>query len=577
MLLSLIFFALCTAGEAARGEHSSLASVTPVVPYASTSVFEGLPDDMVEAVEKILDNRLASSSWRKVDAALKYWRPFAARQGWPTIIRSGDPLRGGKLAGFVTMLVLTTALVYGSITKYVWGLCEWMKLQHQDDPRTGVRGWDNFMKSVKVLTFKQGKPHDRFPIGLLHKMLRAIDKSSFAEVQLGFLLLLLLFTFSRSESPLSKSKEGRECWDIAEHFAWCDIRLVRDRTTGKRVMQVRFKKTKPDQRVERPEAAGDGDWAVVGGVDDPDFDLCSWYILLCSFYPEPLREGSEPFFLDPRLFPDGTRGRPRRARDASAAWTYSQAQSASYALQRRVGIAAGEEFGFHGLRVEGYNLSKRGNGEDLTVAHGLWKSTAHKRYDRFGMLAVVNIPSRMLRARDDVSEASSEEGDSFSSGNEPEETVLEREARPPATRLHRGDLAAPNSGGQSSRAPHAEAALLPEGWWTERRTPASGNSYAVHYGPSGQRASTRPEAWRIADEAERADEASPSRTPSPPSSAQADNPPSARGRGQSAPRSAQRSSQLSSGPVPLNVTDLARHQTFVQRPSMRRAPTARHR
>ena len=577
LLLSLVFFALCTAGEAARGEHSSRASVTPVVPYASTSVFEGLPDDMVEAVERILDNRLASSSWRKVDAALKYWRPFAAQQGWPTIIRSGDPLRGGKLAGFVTMLVLTTALVYGSITKYVWGLCEWMKLQHQDDPRTGVRGWDNFMKSVKVLTFKQGKPHDRFPIGLLHKMLKAIDKSSFAEVQLGFLLLLLLFTFSRSESPLSKSKEGRECWDIAEHFAWCDIRLVRDRTTGKRVMQVRFKKTKPDQRVERPEAAGDGDWAVVGGVDDPDFDLCSWYILLCSFYPEPLREGSEPFFLDPRLFPDGTRGRPRRARDASAAWTYSQAQSASYALQRRVGIAAGEEFGFHGLRVEGYNLSKRGNGEDLTVAHGLWKSTAHKRYDRFGMLAVVNIPSRMLRARDDVSEASSEEGDSFSSGNEPEETVLEREARPPAARLRRGDLAAPSSGGQSSRAPHAEAALLPEGWWTERRTPASGNSYAVHYGPSGQRASTRPEAWRIADEAERADEASPSRTPSPPSSAQADNPPSARGRGRSAPRSAQRSSQLSSGPVPLNVTDLARHQTFMQRPSMRRAPTARHR
>ena len=57
---------------------------------------------------------------------------------------------------------------------------------------------------------------------------------------------------------------------------------------------------------------------------------------------------------------------------------------------------------------------------------------------------------------------------------------------------------------------------------------------------------------------------------------------SARGRGRSASRSAQgcgRSPpQLSSvGPVPLNVTDLSRHQTFLQRPSMRRAPTARHR
>ena len=31
----------------------------------------------------------------------------------------------------------------------------------------------------------------------------------------------------------------------------------------------------------------------------------------------------------------------------------------------------------YGLRVEGYNLSKLGNGEDITVAHGLWKSNAH--------------------------------------------------------------------------------------------------------------------------------------------------------------------------------------------------------
>ena len=99
----IVFFALCTAGEAARGEYSSLASVTPVGSHASASVFDGLPDDM----EKILDNRLASSSWRKVEAALKYWRPFVMQKGWPTIIRSGDPLRGGKLAGFVTMLVLT--------------------------------------------------------------------------------------------------------------------------------------------------------------------------------------------------------------------------------------------------------------------------------------------------------------------------------------------------------------------------------------------------------------------------------------------------------------------------------------
>ena len=58
------------------------------------------------------------------------------------------------------------------------------------------------------------------------------------------------------------------------------------------------------------------------------------------------------------------------------------------------GVLPGEELGFHGLRVEGYNLSKLGNGEDITVAHGLWKSNAHTRYQRFKMSQIIDIPRR---------------------------------------------------------------------------------------------------------------------------------------------------------------------------------------
>ena len=54
---------------------------------------------------------------------------------------------------------------------------------------------------------------------------------------------------------------------MAEHIAWGDVKLVRDRATGRHMLKVRFKKTKTDPRVESSEAAGDGDWAVVGGVD----------------------------------------------------------------------------------------------------------------------------------------------------------------------------------------------------------------------------------------------------------------------------------------------------------------------
>ena len=585
LLCFVFFFAFCATGEAARGEGFGFASAFAGASYAPVSIFDGLPDDMVESVERIVDNRLASSSWRKVEAALNHWRPFAAGQGWPTIIRSNDPLRGGKLAGFVTMLVLSTALVYASITKYVWGLCEWMKLQHQDDPRSGVRGWDNFMKSVKVLTFQQGKPHDRFPVELLAKMLKVVDRTVFAEVQSAFLWLLLLYTFSRSESPLPKNASGRESWSVAEHIAWGDVKLVRDRATGRRMLKVRFKKTKTDPRVERSEAAGDGDWAVVGGVEDPLFDLCEWYLLLCSFYPPPMRGDDEPFFLNPRLFPEGTRGvaafSAAGVRDAAGAWTYSQAQAASHAFQRRVGVLHGQELGFHGLRVEGYNLSKRGNGEDLTVAHGLWKSGAHKRYDRFKLGQVIDIPRRMLRSRDATSDVSSEEGGS-SGAESGDEEVTERVARPPVERLLREHLAGSGRGAATSgaavvgaavsRVPAVGASLLPAGWRTESRMPASGAAYSVHYGPQGQRASTRPQAWRIAD-GEAAETSSPS-----PRSVQGSPGSSAGSRPRSPPqRGPQARRPAASGPVPVGVDDLEQHQTWQERASLRRAPTVRNR
>lgn len=52
--------------------------------------------------------------------------------------------------------------------------------------------------------------------------------------------------------------------------------------------------------------------------------------------------------------------------------------------------------GPHGMRVLGYNLSQRGNGIELTVAHGGWMSEGHSRYERFSQIAVLNIPAGML-------------------------------------------------------------------------------------------------------------------------------------------------------------------------------------
>ena len=56
------------------------------------------------------------------------------------------------------------------------------------------------------------------------------------------------------------------------------------------------------------------------------------------------------------------------------------------------------DFGLHGFRVQGYNDSKSGNGEEITVVHGLWKMGSNNRYDRFSLLDVFAIPAGMVGA-----------------------------------------------------------------------------------------------------------------------------------------------------------------------------------
>ena len=63
---------------------------------------------------------------------------------------------------------------------------------------------------------------------------------------------------------------------------------------------------------------------------------------------------------------------------------------------RLAAVGADPSLGPHGLRVEGYNCSREGNGLDLTVAHGGWQSGAHSRYHRFAHRAVLSIPARMI-------------------------------------------------------------------------------------------------------------------------------------------------------------------------------------
>ena len=121
----------------------------------------------------------------------------------------------------------------------------------------------------------------------------------FWEVQCAFLILTLLFTFTRSECPCPKKASGRDSYDKEAHFNVRDFDPSGMPSIGAKGMWVRFRRTKMDQRVERPEAQGDGDWSFIGDTGDEETSILAWYVALQQFHGyRPDRSG--PMFLNHR-------------------------------------------------------------------------------------------------------------------------------------------------------------------------------------------------------------------------------------------------------------------------------------
>ena len=395
------------------GDAMPLSRFDAALSYPTTSLFEGLPADLLPAVEGVINNRLSSSSWSKVRTGMRLWRQVADSRGWAHVIRTGDQHRGAKLVTFVMHLVENTELVWHSIEIYTWAVRSFMQSQHELDPVLGVHHWSSFMDGVKVLTIVPAEPRRATPMDVLDKLLDAINLNSFEEVQLALLILVCLYSFTRTECPCPKTFEGRDSYDKDVHFNVFDFDIAH--VAGRRVLKVRFRVIKQDQRVERPEARGDGDWVYLGEVrkDGEPSKWCpvAWFLRLQRFHG-PRADKRGPMFLDP----DGRR--PLIYRKFGAQFK---------ALQRRVGVRDVDLTMPHGLRVRGYNNTKSGLGQDIAVAQGGWKSSAHSRYDRFAMSQVVRIPSVI---------AGVDDGDDSAPTNEAEE----RAAGPPTRRLRRDSL-----------------------------------------------------------------------------------------------------------------------------------------
>ena len=347
------------------------------VPYRRASIYVGLPNEGVaDLVDEVMDTRLGASAHRSIQAALAHWDTVRARYGWPRVILSDDGERGGKLATFVLHMAEDTNLVGASISNYVWAFRSWLKFQRQLDPIYGVVDWEDFMQGVAVRTWVPAEPRKKVELWWIRDALRRVDRRSFVEVQAAVVMLVLLFTFARSESPLALAFSGENAFNGDKQMQVKDVKVV----SG--AVLVRLKGIKQDPRMQRPEAAGNEDWIVIGDVPGSDFSIMFWMQLLFSFH-RGARQPDAPFFVD---------------RDRTRPYLYSKATADIRALWAKVvGPTEAKTCGLHGLRVTGYDSARRGpGGEELAVAQGAWRSTAHRRYDRFSDDEVRGLPRAIV-------------------------------------------------------------------------------------------------------------------------------------------------------------------------------------
>ena len=497
---------ICARGNICTHGHLRLFGGGPKAIAVTTAAWAHMHHDLPvwasEQIDQLMDTRLAISSMRTVNSALVHWKRMCEDHDIPIIIPRDHPSRGSWLALFVLQMLTDTSLVYQSIDKYVWGVCHWQKLQHMPDPRNGVMHWQEFMSSVKVVSWVPSEPREMMPYAHVEAYLlwakgqveaspplsSLVGQARFEMhrlVQFSNFLLILLFSFSRSECPCPKNFTGPQSFDHKQHWqvADCGVRVL----DGVQVMRVRMKVTKTDQLMERAAARGTGadpsssekgDWVYIGrvtGEGKGHFDLMTWYMWLLQLWGTK-RAADEPLFTDKNM---------------ERAYTYSCA-CADIAHFFALAMPDEEVFctGIHSIRVLGYNLSKEGNGLALTVAHGGWESDAHSRYERFQMSLVANIAANMV-------------GSKPVNPVEPRHVSKLRTGRPSKQKVNEAgepqDLSEDSSDNDETvdkvRVTF-DKAMLPDGYdWVVHDRDGLTRSYKTVSGPSGEFFSSRAKAW----------------------------------------------------------------------------------
>lgn len=489
-------------------------------------------------MQEIVSLRFSESSKSSITAALGHWRVVCDKYMWPEEIVTGDPSRGAKLVCFVLALMAferEPGVFYpaSTITNYVWALCAHMQSLLYADPRVNVVGWKFFMAAVTVLCFVPYEPRKRVPTESIRSALAAVDLSCFESVQMALFVLVMWYTFQRSEFPCPKTYNGM---DSAKHMY---VRHVEPYEGG---FRFAVGSTKADPRAERLSGdAGPGrEWVVVGEVDDPLFDLRLWFQRFLAFFPEGPRDPDSPFFRCP-----SDRTRPliyHTALDGFRRFLTGH-------------IDDPQSVGIHGVRSEGFIVCSNAVGEEAAVIQGGWRGlVSASRYDRLTRAVQLSMASDMVKWSRPASDESVAAPPLGSSGSAGTLGIVARRAAAKSSNPSRRRQPLPADAAQ--QAPTAGASrprgAMPPGWrrvW--HSTSGRKGGYASFVGPDGRHARSIAQAQGMVA-TQRAHAAAPARASAP-----------------VAPLAAP--SRASN----ITVDNLVDHVTEFDRPPTRRPPTVR--
>ena len=344
--------------------------------HAAASVFTGgVSAADQEEIKRILGSKLEKSAGKIKTVRNLWWLPHRDKHNLSEFITPGDINRGGEMGSFVLEMAHSERLKFGTMQGYVW--CAQIMHIHEfgaaGDPLDGVADWSRFMSALEVQAFVDStvEPRLMIPFMLLVRTLRALDPSNRTDSALGCLMCMMYYTMSRSESPLPKSATS---FSQTKHVRRCDVRLLFDQ-----YVEWGLGSIKQDQRSKRTRKDPDHrDWKPCGectGVLSMNYWFNA-YVNLSSW-----KKDTDPFFY-------GNNGN---------ALTYPFMLNYMRVCMTRVeGVtwAMAVLYGFHGLRVLGYNCWRAAEGEDIAILQGGWGSLAHRVYGRQDLAKILGMAQK---------------------------------------------------------------------------------------------------------------------------------------------------------------------------------------